>query len=105
MVKIPTKLNVNKLKSASNKDYLFAVLTDKNGEPIPKVNVGFADDGVKYVATDNSGKARYFVDHLKNGKHSIKVAFWGNEKYEASEKISYSFWIGKIPTTLIVARI
>lgn len=104
MVKIPTKLNVNKLKSASNKDYILAVLTDAKGNPLKNMNIGFADNGVKYIATDTGGKARYFVDHLKQGKHSIKVAFWGNEKYEATEKMSFSFWIGKIPTTILVRR-
>ena len=100
----PTKINVTKLQSASKKNYLLAVLTDKQGNPIPNVNVGFADDGVKYVTTDKDGKARYFIDHLKQGKHLIKVAFFGNDKYEASEKISYSFWIGKIPTKLSAKR-
>lgn len=104
MVKLTTKLTVNKLVSSSKKNYILAVLVDKNGKPVSNVNIGFADSGVKYVATDKDGKARYFIDHLKVGKHTISVAFWGNDQYNASEKIPYSFWIGKIPTKLNVWR-
>ena len=101
---IATKLTVNKLQSASKKNYLLATLTDAKGNPISNANIGFADNGVKYVKTDVTGKARYFVDHLKEGKHFIKIAFWGNDEYNASEKVNYGFWIGKIPTTLTVIR-
>ena len=104
MAKIKTKLAVSKQVSASKKEYLLAVLTDDKGKPVPNVNVGFADNGVKYVSTDENGKARYFISHLKEGKHTIKVAFFGNDNYNASEKITYTFWIGKIPTLLAVNR-
>lgn len=94
-----TKLTVRKIN-----DYLLAVLTDEDNKPITGVQIGFADNGVKYKTTDNAGKARYSVFHLNEGKHSIKVGFFGNDNYEASEKIPFGFWIGKIPTKLTVQR-
>ena len=104
MSKITTNLKVNLLKSKSNKDYILAILTDTKGNPIKNVPIGFADNGVKYVNTDDSGKSRYFPNKTTDGTYNFKVAFFGNDKYEASEKIPVKLWVGKIPSKLNIVR-
>lgn len=95
MTKIVTKLNVKKLTSESKKDYLLATLTDVNGKAIKGVDIGFADNGVKYITTDEGGKARYFPNKKEAGIYNFKVAFFGNDKYEASEKVPFKYLKGK----------
>lgn len=101
--KMGTKLTAQKLISASGKTYLLAVLTDENNKPISNVNIGFADNGVKYVATDKDGKARYTI--TKNGVYNIKVAFLGNDKYKESKAITFDFKVGNILTKQEIATI
>ena len=103
--RLGTKLDIMKLVPASKKEYLLATLIDEEGNPVKNVNVGFGfKDGVKYVATDDKGKARYSIASFKDGRYSVKVAFFGDENFKATEKIAFSFWRGKTPTKLNVWR-
>ena len=98
-----TVLTVKKAVSASNQNYLLATLKDSSNKPIEGVKIGFADNGVKYVQTDKNGQARYMLSHLKDGKYTMKVAFFGNDDYKATKQIAFKFHIGKIATKLNVS--
>ena len=103
--KIATKLTVTNLNAPykSNK-YIIALLTDENNNPISGASVGFAVNGVKYTTTDANGKARYFVNELPEGEYNIKVAYYGNDAYKASNKATSHVVISKIATKLTATK-
>ena len=87
--KIATKLTVTNVETYyTSGKYIIATLTDVNGNPISGVSIGFANNGMKYVVTDASGKARYSTDHFEPGSYDVKVAFFGNDMYMASDRLT-----------------
>ena len=80
--------------------YLVATLTDANGNPISGVGVGFANNGVTYVSTDANGQAKYSTKGLSAGTHNVKVAFFGNDVYSPSEKLSVTIVVSGMATNL-----
>ena len=102
--KIPTRLSVNVDTTKSGKD-IVATLTDANGNPVSGVGVGFANNGVKYVNTDANGQARYSTKGLAEGTYNVKVAFFGDNAYKASDKVTVKVTISKIATRLSVPSV
>ena len=104
--KIATKLTVTNVDTTCNSGkYIIATLTDANGNPVSGVMVGFANNGVQYVETDASGKARYSTDHFDEGSHNVNVAFFGDDDYAASGKAVSKVTISKVATKLIVNNV
>ncbi|WP_407421570.1 hypothetical protein [Methanobrevibacter sp.] len=104
--KVATKLTVTSVSTTYNSGkYVIATLTDANGNPIQGAKIGFANNGVKYVTTDSSGKARYYLTGLKEGNYDIKVAYYGNDTYKASNQATSKVVISKIATKLTVTSL
>ena len=82
-----------------------ATLKDVNGNPISGAEIGFANNGMKYIVTDAAGKARYSTDHFGEGVYNVKVAFFGDDKYQESEKATSKLTISKIATKLTVTSL
>ena len=80
--------------------YLVATLRDGNGTPISGAKVGFANNGVKYILTDENGEARYSTINLTEGTYTVKMKFYGNDIYSESNQEIAKIVIGKIETTL-----
>ena len=79
---------------------LVATLKDSNGNAIKGVKVGFANNGVKYVVTDENGQAKYSTSGLAAGTYTVKMKFYGNDVYPASNQATVSLVINKVATTL-----
>ena len=104
--KIATKLTVTSITTPyKSGKYLIATLTDVNGNPVSGAKIGFANNGMKYVVTDANGKARYSTDHYEEGSYNVKVAFFGDDKYQASEKATSKMVITKVATKLTVTSL
>ena len=105
--KIATTLAVSPRVSTTVKSgaYVLAMLKDANGNAVKGAKIGFVDnDKVTYVITDGNGRARCFLDNFTEGKYNVKIAFFGNDVYEASNKAVSNVVISKVATTLAVSR-
>ena len=80
--------------------YLLATLKDGDGNPVSGVKVGFANNGVTYVYTDENGEARYYTGNLDEGTYNVKMKFYGDDAYGASNQATAKIVIGKIATSL-----
>ena len=105
--KVATTLAVSPRVSTTVKSgaYVLAMLKDANGNAVKGAKIGFVDNGkVTYVITDGNGRARCFLDNFTEGKYNVKIAFFGNDVYEASNKAVSNVVISKVATTLAVSR-
>ena len=104
--KLATKLTVTNIQAPyKSQKYIIATLKDNNGNPIQGAKIAFASsNGIKYVETDNSGKARFFTDKLEEGTHNIKTVFFGDDTYEKSTATS-KVVITKVATKLTVTNL
>ena len=102
--KIATKLAISSSISANvnSGSYVLALLTDANGNPVSGAKIGFAYDTVTYISTDSNGKARYYLKNFTEGSYSIKVAYFGNDTYSASDKLTSKVVVSKYATSLSV---
>ena len=83
--------------------YVIATLKDGDGKAIEEAKIGFVmPDGVKYVLSDADGQAKYSTAGLDSGNYKVRVAFLGNDRYDASNKVDVKFSITKIATMLVV---
>ena len=98
---IATKLAV--VNSGSNG--LVAILTDANGKPVSGAKVGFANNGVKYIVTDANGQAKYSTSDLAAGTYTVKMKFYGNDAYPASNQVVAQITVNKYITTLTSANL
>ena len=106
ITKVATKLTVTSVSTTYNSGmYVIATLTDANGNPIQGAKIGFANNGVKYITTDAAGKARYYLTGLEEGNYNIKVAYYGNDTYQASNQATSKVVISKIATKLTVTSL
>ena len=80
--------------------YLLATLKDGDGNPVSGVKVGVANNGVTYVYTDENGEARYYTGNLDEGTYNVKMKFYGDDAYGASNQATAKIVIGKIATSL-----
>ena len=80
--------------------YLLATLKDGDGNPVSGVKVGFANNGVTYVYTDENGEARYYTGNLDEGTYNVKMKFYGDDTYGSSNQATAKIVIGKIATSL-----
>ena len=104
VTKIDTKLSVNNVDTTPNSGVnIVATLKDANGKPVSGVSVGFANNGVHYVVTDKNGKARYSTDNFAEGTYNVKVAFFGDDTYKASERVTAKVTITRVATKLTVS--
>ena len=86
--------------------YLIATLTDANGNPVSGAKVGFANNGVTYVATDENGQAKYSTKDLAKGTYTVKMKFYGSDAFEPSNQASAKIYVGdKIATVLSSADV
>ena len=84
----------------SGSDGLVATLTDANGKPVSGAKVGFANNGVKYIVTDANGQAKYSTSGLTKGTYTVKMKFYGNDAYPASNQVVAQITVNKYITTL-----
>ncbi|WP_407422197.1 Ig-like domain repeat protein, partial [Methanobrevibacter sp.] len=94
--------NINTVYSGG---ILIATLTDVNGNPISGAKVGFANNGVTYIRTDKNGQAKYSTTNLKDGTYTVRVKFYGDDVYSASNQAVAQITVNKVPTTLTSANV
>ncbi|WP_407424782.1 Ig-like domain repeat protein, partial [Methanobrevibacter sp.] len=85
--------------------YLVATLTNANGQPIKGAKVGFANNGVKYIVTDANGQAKYSTSSLAPGTYNVKMKFYGNDAYSASNQASAKIVVNNVATKLTSADV
>lgn len=101
VTKSATYLNSSDVTVAYHDDaYLVASLKDANGTPISGAKVGFANNGVKYIYTDENGEARYSTINLTEGTYTVKMKFYGNDKYAESNQAVAKITVSRIATNL-----
>ena len=101
--KIATSLKVSDYHVLPGSDgYLVATLRDANGKAVSGVKVGFANNGVKYVYTDENGQAKLSTKDLKEGTYTVRMKFYGNDVYSESNQPVAKIVVGKIATQLTV---
>ena len=98
--KIKTTLTATDVTTTyGKKSYVIATLKDKDGNPISGAKIGFSNNGVTYVTTDNDGKARYYTTELSPGTYTVNVKFSGDDNYDPSSATS-KVTINKVETKL-----
>ena len=105
--KIGTKLSVSSSITTPYKSgkYILAILTDTNGNPINGAKVGFVNNGkINYVTTNAQGRATYSTDNFAEGSYSVKVKYFGNDTYDASNQGVSKVTISKLTSVLSVSR-
>ena len=102
VVKIPTNLKASDVSVLCHDEngYLVATLTDANGNAVNNAKVGFANNGVKYFYTDENGQAKYSTKDLAEGTYTVKIKFYGEGVYAASNQVTAKIVVGKIATSL-----
>ena len=84
---------------------LIATLTDSEGNPISGAKVGFANNGVTYIRTDKNGKASYSTKDLNAGTYTVKVKFYGDNIYSASNQAIAKITVSKSNTKLTSSNV
>ena len=84
---------------------IVATVKDEDGKAVSGIKVGFAIDGVKYATTDANGQAKYSTSGLANKKYSVTVMAYGDEIYDDSNKVTVTFDLSKIKTTLTAPNV
>ena len=70
VTRVSTNLTSSDVYALYHEDaYLVATLKDADGNPVSDVKVGFANNGVTYVYTDENGEARYYTGNLDEGTY------------------------------------
>ena len=101
VTRVSTNLTSSDVYALYHEDaYLVATLKDADGNPVSGVKVGFANNGVTYVYTDENGEARYYTGNLDEGTYNVKMKFYGDDAYGASNQATAKIVIGKIATSL-----
>ena len=104
--KIATQLAVSTsiTAKANSGKYILAILKDANGNAIKGAKIGFvANNKVNYVLTDATGRAKFSTDNFEEGSYNVKVAYFGNNSYKASNQAISKVTVSKIATQLAVS--
>ena len=105
------KVTVNKLDTILTAEYdavsknIVANVKDAKGKPVSGIMVTFSIDGIKYIATDPDGQAKYSTRGLDEKAYSVDVMTQGNNIYEDSNKVTVTFDLSKISTTLTASDV
>ena len=99
--KLTTKLTANYDAKSKN---IVATLKDAKGNPLKNTKVGFNIDGIKYIATDANGQARYSTANLPEKSYSVDVQAPGDNIYEKSNTVNVKFTVGDKVQTKIFLR-
>ena len=103
--KIATSLNASDVQVRYNAEgYLVATLKDANGKAIVGAKVGFANNGVTYVYTDENGEAKYSTKGLAEGTYDVRIKFYGNDAYQESNQARAKIYVGKYITPSLTSN-
>ena len=104
--KLSTRLTATDVSTTYGSDrYITVTLKDTGGNPIGGESIGFENNGMKYIITDDDGKARYYINELAPGSYSIKVTFKGTDAYNPSDSVTSNVLISKAESIMTAKAI